>query len=103
MKLKKGIGVLLCCFTVMMFSVNGLPTKAAQCTHPAFIVGYDICKESWETDDYHYEIRGKVYECPNCNYSYWENLHTVRSNHSWVTVYDDEGTHLECSKCGRIK
>ena len=100
MKLKRGIGVLLCCLTVMgMFSVSGMSAEAAQCRHTNLIVGYDAVKDLWVNDEAHFFERGTKYECVNCGYCRLENLHIDKEPHTWVTA----GNETKCTKCGRTK
>ena len=83
-----------------MFSVIGLSAEAAQCTHPAFIVGIDAYKDSFNTENGHYEHRGTVHKCPNCNYSYWENVYSVKvGDHNWVWT----DNKYSCTGCERTK
>ena len=99
MNRKKIVGLLCgCLMTMSMFSVIGLSAEAAQCTHPAFIVGIDALKEPFQTDDGHYERRGTVHECPTCKYSYWENVYTIKvGDHTWVW----NGAKFICTGCRR--
>lgn len=108
MKNKRNIALLICCLAVLgMFSSNVILVKAAQCTHSAFLIGYDSVKETYTTQNGHYEVRGVIYQCPNCKYSYWENLYTVKTgehvyekigidNIYGYPIYSDY-----CSVCGR--
>ena len=106
--LKKGIGILMCCLTVMgMFSVGTLPVQAAQCQHDRFIVGYDVPQYAYETAAGHFEVRGRKYECPNCKYAYWEDLYHIKvGDHNWAPtkhILADGTSRWEnyCAGCGK--
>lgn len=109
MKLKKRIGVLICCLAIIgMFSFIKLPVEAAACTHPAFLVGQDVVKESFANADGHFEVRGTGYQCRICQYTYWENLYTVKiSNHHYrqlgIDAYGNPYYSDYCFVCGRHK
>lgn len=109
MKIKRSIGILLCCLTVVgTFSVNGLSAEAVACTHPAFLLGMpDGAKEPYNDVNGHYEIRGTRYDCAKCGYSYWDGLYTVKTGEhlyaptgatdaNGFPVYSDY-----CAICGR--
>lgn len=107
---KKGIGILMCCLTVMgMLSVSILPVQAAQCQHDRFIVGYDVTQSAYVNADGHYEIRGRKYECPNCKYAYWENLYHIKvGDHNWAQTYREvsKGVYRwedKCIGCGKYR
>lgn len=109
--LKKGIGVVMCCLTIMgMFSAGTLPVQAAQgCKHDRFIVGYDVTQYAYANAAGHYEVRGTKYECPNCKYAYWEDLYHVKvGDHNWFSKYHELGDGTSryedyCAGCGKYK
>lgn len=77
MKLKRGIGVLMCCMTVMgAFSFGGLHTEAALCDHSVLQWEPDAYKTSFHDSIFHYEIYGDKSSCPRCGYVRWENEYT---------------------------
>lgn len=77
MKLKKGIGVSICCLAVMgMFSFGGLHAKAVACTHTYLQSQAEMYKESTHDSIGHYDVYGDKHSCPQCGYVRWENLHT---------------------------
>ena len=91
MNLKKRIIGLVCCLAVMgMFSVSGLTSEAAQCTHPGFISGEACQDPNLITASGHYEVWGTEYKCIKCGYSYWENLHNVKTGeHIFLQIGTD--------------
>lgn len=104
MKLKRSIKLLMCCLAVMgIFSVNGLTTKAAACTHPIFRVSDNVAKETYHDAYRHYIIYGTQYSCPACGYTYWEDLHTTKADHTWATkieiINGKEAEIIYCTGC----
>ena len=87
-----------------MFSVTEMSAKAVKCSHPTFIIGYDVCKGTWENENGHYRTMGNEHKCTNCNYSYWDNLYSYKmSDHAWVTeleIYEDYAEEITvCAVC----
>lgn len=82
MNVKRGIGVLLCCLTIMgAFSFGGLQTKAALgCDHTYLQVRLDVHKDSEHDSVRHYEVYGDEYSCPRCGYVRWENVYRVQGD-----------------------
>lgn len=75
MNVKRGIGVLLCCLTIMgAFSFGGLQTKAALgCDHTYLMGQPEVYKTSTYDASGHYDVYADKYECPRCGYVRWQN------------------------------
>lgn len=91
MKMKRRIGLLLCCLAVMgMISASVIPVQAAEravCKHPHFMIVYDAVYRSFSRADGHYNEQGTEYICADCRYTYWTNLHEVKmGDHEWKTI-----------------
>lgn len=103
MNLKRKTKMLTCCLIIMgMLSIGVLSTQAAVCTHPRYKVNYDDVQDSYINANGHYQVRGTQYVC-SCGYSYWENLHTVKTNHQWeILSIDMNGNpvYSDCTICG---
>ena len=107
MKLKRGIKLLICCLAVMgLFSVNGLNTEAAACTHPIFRVSDNVIKETYHDAYSHYIIYGTQYFCPACGYTYWEDLYRTTAYHTWgrkiEVINGKEVEIIYCTGCNYL-
>ncbi len=82
MNVKRGIGVLLCCLTIMgAFSFGGLQAKAGfGCDHTYLQVRLDMYKTSEYDAVWHYDVYGDEYSCPRCGYIRWENVYRIARN-----------------------
>ncbi len=109
MKLKKGIGELLCCAAVIgMFSLGGLHTKAALCDHTYLQMRPDIYKGFTYDSAGHYDVYGDEGSCPRCGYIRWENVYKVwKSSHRFEQIGTDAyGKPIysnQCSACEYIR
>ena len=96
MKLKRGIGVLMCCLTVMgAFSFGGLQTKAAACDHTFLLSQPEVFKTSTYDASGHYDVFATKSWCPKCDYVRWENEikkwtggHTFKGNKCTSCTYE---------------
>ena len=83
MYLKRKISILMLCLVIMgALSSNAITAKAVYCKHPNFFVAYDVCKEEYHDEYYHYIIYGTQY-CCSCGYTYWEDLTLAKREHTW--------------------
>lgn len=115
MKMKRRIGLLLCCLAIMgMFSASVIPVRAEArmgCHHPHFMIVYDAVYRSFSRADGHYKEQGTEYICADCRYTYWTNLHEVKmGDHEWILFKvpgtDDNGNEIwryRCDICGATK
>lgn len=104
MKLKRKIGIWICCMAVMgMFSVNILPVRAAECTHKFYMIQEDVTKYTYQKADGHYEMRGTLCQCP-CGYSWWKNLGGVKvGDHTWISKLEENVYRTYCIGCGKYQ
>lgn len=109
MKWKRGIGVLMCCMTVMgAVSFGGLHTEAAACNHTYLQAEAEVYKESSFDSAGHYDVYGDKLSCPRCGYVRWENLHTKRTTgHTFeiigTDIYGNPVYSNHCSFCPYTK
>lgn len=77
-KLKKGIGVLVCCAAIMGgFSYGGMHTEAALiCDHTVLQLETGMTRREYHDSTYHYVEYGDKLSCPRCGYEHWENVYT---------------------------